>query len=157
MTMREAQEPLLSVNSAVENNPGDKKELENTEFMNFDRIHSINNAQSDQKTSGKIVVIAILLMFVSAICFSTLGVLVTYGRKLGYGSSEMLMCRGSGQCIAVFFMMLVKKECNHKLLPKDDQFKRNILWLILRGVFGATSAVLYFYSITIIDLGDAIS
>ena len=105
----------------------------------------------------KSVIIPMLIMFISAILFSLMGVLITYGSKLGYTSGEMLMFRGIVQSIITLIVMSINKEFNDNLIPKNENLLPNILWLLFRGVMGAAAGVLYFYSITLVDLGDAIT
>eukprot|EP01084_Bolivina_argentea_P055708 102083_1 len=99
---------------------------------------------------------ALLTMIISAVLFSMMGALIVYGHKLGYGSGQMLMVRGVVQTIVTLIIMLCNNDCNTKII-QDDNVKSAMMWLILRGIFGATAGVLYFYSITLIDLGDAIT
>ena len=107
----------------------------------------------------------ISLMLISALLFSILSVLIKYGSDYGYSSSELLMIRGIIQTIIVTVALLYncwlkKTKANHEyrtISINSSSFDRSTqVWLILRGLFGAGgSGILYFYSVTMIPIGDA--
>ena len=108
----------------------------------------------------------IISMLLSACLISIVIVLTKYGSNYGYSSSEMLMIRGIVQSSIVLLVLFFKYIGCIGNYNNRDEFKKTIIdkmskstigWLFLRGICGSGAAIMYYYAVTIIPIGDAVA
>eukprot|EP01084_Bolivina_argentea_P240062 403385_1 len=109
------------------------------------------------RNNKNLLLLAYVIMILSAILFSILAVLIQYGSNFGYPSGELLMFRGIEQILIIIITVTIYKEY---ATIRDNCKKLNkysIMWLILRGFSGSCAGLSYFLAISVLPLGDAIA
>ena len=120
----------------------------------IDYVKNIQQIELTRKDENEDACVGILLMSLSGLLFAIMGALITYANNIGYSSAQMVLVRGLIQVLIVFPIMYYKSELTWDIIPKVNS-KECIIWLVLRGIFGCIETILFFKSISLIDLGDA--
>eukprot|EP01083_Nonionella_stella_P200255 733561_1 len=100
---------------------------------------------------------AICLMLASGFFFGFTAAIIQWGSNIGYGSMEMLMWRSGTQIIIAILSSIITKQSQTEWKLLISLTKSEIIYLILRGIFGGLSVACYFHSITLISVGDAVT
>mmetsp|Transcript_3416 Transcript_3416/g.6291 ORF Transcript_3416/g.6291 Transcript_3416/m.6291 type:complete len:407 (+) Transcript_3416:240-1460(+) len=99
----------------------------------------------------------LLLLLLSAVLYSVAGVLVKLAANKGLSSSELVLLRAIFQAtIVVTCMCLYKTDNGVRLIRQPfGNDARVIKIVIVRGIVGGLGFCLYFYTISVLPLGDA--
>lgn len=102
----------------------------------------------------------LILLVISGMLFSCMGVFLKFASAGGIPSTELVVSRAVFQgCLVILAMMFIRQEGNGKLLIHipfgHSRTVQNVV--LLRGAFGGSGFILYFYSIKSLPLGDAIT
>ena len=99
----------------------------------------------------------LLLLLLSAVLYSFAGVLVKLAANTGLSSSELVLLRALFQgTIVVTSMCLYRTNDGIRLICQPfGGSSRVIKIVIIRGIIGGLGFCLYFYTISVLPLGDA--
>ena len=101
-----------------------------------------------------------LWMGLSAVSFASMSVFIDYGNQMGYSSAQLVGTRGIIQAIILIPIMLFRGEFHCGLLSNQSEnisVTKAVLYLILRSISGGLMNILFSKSITLVDLGDAVT
>ncbi|GAB5361545.1 hypothetical protein AAMO2058_000722200 [Amorphochlora amoebiformis] len=93
----------------------------------------------------------LVLMFLSALLFSIMGVFVKMAAESGMSPLQLVFMRAAGQGV---FVLAGFYYCQ---LPTWYGERKERPWVIARGIMGGVGFVFYFCTIALLPLGDAIT
>lgn len=157
-TSRNLDVDVVKPNKNNDNNPNGEYADSNADNSVLSAI-SVTLIQAKELIDDKKTLIGgYCMMFLCAIVFSFIGVLVKYGNDYGYSGYELVAVRGIGQGSFTLIVMLLTYFCSK---DRNNNAKKKVwmprgkdwFWLVPRGIAGGLFAVGYFGCLEYIQLG----